>query len=318
MAIQHDQSGAKGTSSGQEKNPDRKSYVKEIFGSACGAATFIGLYIAILPHSTALENFLAATAAIGLSIAIALAIKLVPWGAGAAWLAVSSFAGTASLAGLSIIAQGAAKNTASSSATSQTAVSAGSRPSISAASNPSSLPAVVPTATLSTEPTAQASPKSQTENSNGVDLGSYSVLIAQGYSIPLGTSAPTQSQFDSTESRGDLDDQYDGNNCITTTTNDCFVPLNGDQMVQLQNGTTLTYQTCTSTSSAGFTSVVAGSQGTEFCVLEGDKIAGVEVISQSNNGYDLKVIVWRKASLHSLTCTVAAGWMKCRHRRGVM
>jgi hypothetical protein len=70
-------------------------------------------------------------------------------------------------------------------------------------------------------------------------------------------------------------------------------------MVQLQNGTTLTYHACTSTSTAGFTSVVAGSQGPEFCVLEKDKIAGVEVISQSNNGYDLKVIVWRKASLHS-------------------
>lgn len=129
---------------------------------------------------------------------------------------------------------------------------------------------------------------SQTIASNGSKLGTYTVDLPEGYSIPLAASQPTQSQFDSSKRNGDLG--YDD-------VNGYYYPLGNDRMVQLANGTMPTYQACTS--STAFTNGIGGGNlGTEFCILESGKIAGVEVVSQSSttSDYFLKVTVWRNAS----------------------
>lgn len=135
---------------------------------------------------------------------------------------------------------------------------------------------------------SQSPSDSRTAQPNGAVLGSYTVELPGFYSIPLDPSKPTQSQFDSNEQNGDLDD-----NCSSSG---CYQPLNGDRMVELQNGATPTYDACTS--NTGFTGGVVASQGTAFCVLENGKVAGVEVVSQSSttSDYVLKVTVWRNAS----------------------
>jgi hypothetical protein len=69
---------------------------------------------------------------------------------------------------------------------------------------------VTDTATATVTAPAASSPQShhasQVATSNGSMLGTYTVELPSGYSIPLGASKPTQSQFDSSEQSGDLDD----------------------------------------------------------------------------------------------------------------
>jgi hypothetical protein len=134
--------------------------------------------------------------------------------------------------------------------------------------------------------TPQSPYASQTAKPDGAELGSYTIELPSGYSIPLGASKPTQSQFDSNGQNGDLDDS-----------GSFYQELGSDRMVQLQNGSTLTYHACTS--STAFTDTIdAGTVGTAFCILESGKIAGVKVVSQSTTTYDyiLQVIVWRDTS----------------------
>jgi hypothetical protein len=147
------------------------------------------------------------------------------------------------------------------------------------------------TVTSPITPSPQSSRASQIATSNGSMLGSYTVDLPSGYSIPLGVSKPTQSQFDSSEQNGDLNDlNYEG-------TTDYYQELGSDKMVQLQDGTTPTYQTCIN--STAFTNGISGGRlGVAFCILENGKIAGVEVISQSSttSDYILQVTVWRNTS----------------------
>jgi hypothetical protein len=134
---------------------------------------------------------------------------------------------------------------------------------------------------------AQTPGTTQTIPSNGSELGSYIVDLPQEYSIPLGASKPTQSQFDSSEQNGDLDYQITGT----------YRPLGNDKMVQLPSGTMPTDQACTS--STAFTSyIIGGNLGIAFCILENGKIAGIQVVSQSSttSDYFLRVTVWRNAS----------------------
>src|ERR1700730_18187470 len=143
------------------------------------------------------------------------------------------------------------------------------------------------TVTSPVAPSPQSSHASQMATSNGSTLGSYTVDLPSGYSIPLGGSKPTQSQFDSSGQNGDLSDvNYSGT--------DTYQELGSDRMVQLQDGTTPTYQACTS--STAFTNGISGdSLRVAFCILENGKIAGVEVASQSSttSDYILQVSVWR-------------------------
>jgi hypothetical protein len=174
----------------------------------------------------------------------------------------------------------------------------------SGASSPAPQPAatvtVAATATVTVTATATAvssaanSPQTPRTSvataSNGSTLGSYTVDLPLGYSIPLGSSKPTQSQFDSSGKNGDLEDfSYVGSAY--------YQELGSDKMVQLPEGATPTYQSCTS--STAFTdSISGGSLGVAFCILESEKVAGVEVVSQSSttSDYILHVTVWRNTS----------------------
>lgn len=160
------------------------------------------------------------------------------------------------------------------------------------AHDPAPQPTVTVTATATATvispvtPSPQTPHASQIAETNGAVLGSYTVDLPSGYSIPLGASKPTQLQFDSSEKNGDLDDS-----------GSFYQELGSDQMVQLQNGATLTYQACTS--STAFTSDIStGTLGVAFCVLESGKITGIKVVSQSSttSDYILQVIVWRNTS----------------------
>jgi hypothetical protein len=162
----------------------------------------------------------------------------------------------------------------------------------SGAPDPAPQPTVTVTATATatvTSPVTQSqqSPHaSRTAKSNGAALGSYTIELPSGYSIPLGASKPTQSQFDSSQQNGDLDDS-----------GDVYQELGSDRMVQLQNGSTPTYHACTN--STAFTdNIYTGALGVAFCVLESGKIAGVKVVSQSSttSDYILQVTVWRTTS----------------------
>ena len=163
---------------------------------------------------------------------------------------------------------------------------------VSGARDPAPQATVTVTAAATTAATSpvtqsQQSPHgTRTANSNGTVLGSYTVDLPSGYSIPLGASKPTQSQFDSSELNGDLDD-----------TGYLYQILGSDQIVQLQDGSALTYQACTS-STAFANNISTGTIGTAFCVLESGRIAGVKVASQSSNtsDYNLQVTVWRNTS----------------------
>lgn len=165
----------------------------------------------------------------------------------------------------------------------------------SGAQDPTPQPTVTVTATVTATVTSPVtgSPNtphaSQIAGSNGAELGSYTVDLPSGYSIPLGASKPTQSQFDSSGQNGDLSDLNDGA--------DTYQELGSDEMVKLQSGSTLTYQACTS-STAFTNSISGGTLGVAFCVLENGKIAGIKVVSQSSttSDYTLQVTVWRNTS----------------------
>jgi hypothetical protein len=143
------------------------------------------------------------------------------------------------------------------------------------------------TATSPVASSPQSPHASHIATTNGSMLGTYEVDLPSGYSIPLGASKPTQSQFDSSEQNGDLDDTWAPS----------YDELGSDKMVQLPNGTTPTYQGCIN--STAFTNGISGgSLGVAFCILENGKIAGVEVVSQSSTSSDyiLQVTVWRNVS----------------------
>jgi hypothetical protein len=162
----------------------------------------------------------------------------------------------------------------------------------SGAHDPAPQPTVTVTATATATVTSpatyppQSPPVSQAATSNGAVLGSYTVDLPTSYSIPLGASKPTQPQFDSSEQNGDLDNNFDNG----------YQVLGNDQMVQLQDGSTLTYHTCIN--STAFTGGINPNLGVAFCVIESGKVAGVKVISQSSttSDYILQVIVWRNTS----------------------
>jgi hypothetical protein len=84
-----------------QPEPQLRDFVS-FFGSL---VSLVGFGLGFLPNSTAGEKFLVIIAAIALSWAIALAIKLVPMGRPAAWLAAAGAVLVASLCGLSVVAE---------------------------------------------------------------------------------------------------------------------------------------------------------------------------------------------------------------------
>ncbi len=136
----------------------------------------------------------------------------------------------------------------------------------------------------------ESTPGSPTAVANGRQLGSYSfdfTLSNEPYDVPLGSSRPTQSQFN-TSGTGDLSSAYPGDVNI-------LIPINGDKMLGLPSGTTPTYKACTA--STLFTGQAATTEGTVFCLSEtAGRMLGVTVVSSQSSYVVLRVTVWQNAS----------------------
>lgn len=126
-------------------------------------------------------------------------------------------------------------------------------------------------------------PASRAASANGTELNSYPVNLPQTDSVPLGPTRPTLSQLIEW-SGGDI--FYDG---MT------IMPGPGDQMLDLANDQTPTYQACMNSVPENRAPATAG---TTFCVVEPGLMVGVTVDSvDTTQPYDyylaLSVIVWK-------------------------
>ena len=147
MAVEHDHERARAASDehgATGSSGKRFREFIEFFGSLVG---LVGFGLGILPNSTVAEKFLVVVAAIALSGVILLAIRLVPQGRAAAWLAVFGAVSVVCLAALSVLAQGTATPSAPAAATGPTlrgsAMSSGASPASTASAIQ---PAVTPQA----------------------------------------------------------------------------------------------------------------------------------------------------------------------------
>ncbi len=120
----------------------------------------------------------------------------------------------------------------------------------------------------------------------GTQLGSYSLNIGFGHSIPLGATKPAQADF-STSGLGDLGTAAPADHLV-------FVPINGNKMVSLPGGTTPSFQACAN--DTVFTGQADSAPGTSFCLIETGKIAGVIIASAQPSYVVLNVTVWQNAS----------------------
>jgi hypothetical protein len=118
---------------------------------------------------------------------------------------------------------------------------------------------------------------------NGTQVGSYSININAGHSIPLGPVKPTQAQF-STAGIGDLGTAAPADHLM-------FVPINGNKMLALDGGSTPSYQACAATTV--FSHQADSTAGTSFCLIENGRIAGVMVTSVQTYYVVLHVTVWQ-------------------------
>jgi len=148
---------------------------------------------------------------------------------------------------------------------------------------------VLRTVTISPSPadSLQASATSLTNTGvAGTQLGSYSVNIGFGHSIPLGATKPVQADF-STSGLGDLGTAAPADHLV-------FVPINGNKMLSLPGGTTPSFQACAN--DTVFASQADSAPGTSFCLIETGKIAGVIIASAQPSYVVLNVTVWQNAS----------------------
>jgi hypothetical protein len=147
-------------------------------------------------------------------------------------------------------------------------------------------PTVTQTMPARGHPSSSASP--------GTQLASYPVKLPPGYSVPLGVTPPTQSQFIHVGGLGDLNLNTTG--LVGPGSN--FLPLSGDKMILLQSGSTPTYEACST--GTGFVSSVDNTTGAVFCLIEGTgKVAGISVssIGSAQPYYSvLQVTIWQAAS----------------------
>jgi hypothetical protein len=156
-------------------------------------------------------------------------------------------------------------------------------------------PTVTVTVTDPAPPTSPLSTGSQSGVPKDLPLGSYEINLTYGYSVPLSSTKPAQSQYDANGNSGDLVfyDMNPGDN------SDFSNPAqSNDQIVALPAGSQITYQACTAGTT--FTTSVTATAGAEFCVIETGMIAGLNVValpSNSNSNYAvLDIKIWRKTS----------------------
>jgi hypothetical protein len=157
-----------------------------------------------------------------------------------------------------------------------------------------SAPTAAPQPTVTLPKAAPVGSQASPSASGGRQLASYPVNLPPGYSVPLGVTQPTQSQFIHVGSLGDLDLNTSGS--VGPGSN--FLPLSGDKMVLLQSGSTPTYKGCST--DTGFVSSVDNTTGATFCLTEASgKVAGISVssIGSAPPYYSvLQVTVWQGAS----------------------
>ena len=116
MAVEHDPAEA-GVASGEGSEADNSGQrFREFIGFFGSLVGLVGFGLGILPDSTAVEKILVVVVAIALSWVIVLAIRLVPKGRPAVWLAVSGAVSVSCLAALSIVVQGTAASSVSTAA----------------------------------------------------------------------------------------------------------------------------------------------------------------------------------------------------------
>ena len=132
MAVEHDRAGAGAVSGEDNAVGNSEQRFREFISFFGSLVSLVGFGLGILPDSTAVEKLLVIVAAIAMSCVITLAIRLVPKGRAAAWLAVSGAVSVACLAALSMVAQGTVTASASApargSAPHGDATSPGTRP----------------------------------------------------------------------------------------------------------------------------------------------------------------------------------------------
>jgi hypothetical protein len=168
---------------------------------------------------------------------------------------------------------------------------AAEKPANSASSASAPAP-VSPTASAASAPAAPASPATTSPTpadtdtaGNGTQLGAYTISLTNGYSAPLGPTAPTQAQI---ASNGSCDVQYNGE----------IYSCNSEKIVSLPDGSTPSYSACTT--GTIFVDDVDPTKGDVFCILQTDgEVSGIAVTaagSSPNNYVTLKITVWQYVS----------------------
>jgi hypothetical protein len=128
---------------------------------------------------------------------------------------------------------------------------------------------------------ATPSPAAQSTVGNGTLDASYSFKLVNGYSAPLGLTAPTQAQI---AASGNYDLYYNGS----------MEPGSSEKMVELQNGTTPTYSACTANTT--FVSGLQPEVGMSACIVEtSGYMAGVTVTATGTSPYSItvRVTLWK-------------------------
>lgn len=140
-----------------------------------------------------------------------------------------------------------------------------------------------PTVSREGSATPTPSPDGSATASNGTQLASYSFQLTNGFSAPLGLTAPTQTQMGPP---GSSDITFNG--IISAGV--------GERMVSLPDGSTPTYSACAT--DTVFVTQISQAPGVAFCIIETTgRIAGVTVTSVNNspNFVDvaLKATLWQ-------------------------
>lgn len=148
---------------------------------------------------------------------------------------------------------------------------------------------VPPTATPTPAPTTgepTTAPPTTAPAVGGTKLGSYTVNLGYGHSVPLGKDKPAQGDF-STTGLGDLGTGVPGGILV-------FIAINGDKMVSLDSGATPSYDSCAADTI--FASQADSKPGTAFCLIESGMLAGVKVVAAHPAYVVLSVTVWSYSS----------------------
>ena len=184
---------------------------------------------------------------------------------------------TAAVAGYFLAASGppASSEVNTAQPASSVAAAAASTPRATQGSAPGSLPSTAPASTSGGTPP------------DGTKLAAFSFPMSPNYTVVLGPTRPTYSQF---TPAGDECDSGDLCNLGVFTVN------NGNTLLALPGGSTPSYTAC---ENAQPVSSMPDTAGTSFCVAETGLMVGVTVASLSStppNSSELDVTVWRNLS----------------------